>query len=45
VLLAARRWRHRRQTAVSGPSSNGEPDGLEPDQEQRLAAELAAFDR
>ena len=45
VVLAARRWRSRRQAAVAGESPDGEAAGLEPDQEQRLAAELTAFDR
>ena len=46
VLLAARRWRGRRRTAGSGATPADAGTGrLEPDQEQRLAAELAAFDR
>lgn len=46
VVLAARRWRHRWQTA--GPAStpeSGQTSRLDPGQEERLAAELAAFDR
>ena len=46
VVLAARRWRRRRQPDSPEPAAEDRPaDGFEPDQEQRLAAELAAFDR
>ena len=47
VALAARRWRgNRRAGGGAGSTRDGEPDpALEPDQQQRLAAELAAFDR
>ena len=46
VVLAARRWRRRRQPDSPEPPAEDRPaDGLEPDQEQRLAAELAAFER
>ena len=46
VTVAARRWRSRRDPGVTGSGTDGRPTArLEPDQEQRLAAELAAFDR
>ena len=46
VVLAARRWRSRRQSAGPSATRAGEGDPrLDPDEEQRLAAELAAFDR
>jgi cytochrome c-type biogenesis protein CcmH len=44
VVLAARRWRRRRQPDSPEPADRP-ADGLEHDQEQRLAAELAAFER
>ncbi len=47
VVLAARRWRARQPTATASSSTaeDGRTGRLQPDQEQRLAAELAAFDR
>ena len=42
VLVTARRWRGTR--AATGPGPDGEA-GLDPDDERRLDAELAAFDR
>ncbi len=44
VALAARRWRGTRRGGGSTAESGADP-ALDPDQEQRLAAELAAFDR
>ena len=44
VLVTARRWRGTR--AAAGPVPDGDGDaGLDPDDERRLDAELAAFDR
>lgn len=46
VVLAARSWRRRRQPDSAHPAREDHPETqLEPDQQQRLAAELAAFDR
>ncbi len=46
VVVAARRWRSKRQSVgVGSAPDDGHAGRLEPDQEQRLAAELAAFDR
>ena len=46
VVLAARRWRARRPGSDAPPTGDdGHGQRLEADQEQRLAAELAAFDR
>ena len=46
VIVAAARWRSRRSPGVGASAAEGRPTArLEPDQEQRLAAELAAFDR
>jgi cytochrome c-type biogenesis protein CcmH/NrfF len=46
VVLAARRWRRRRQPdSADATPQERQASELEPDQEQRLAAELAAFDR
>ena len=42
VLVTARRWRGTRATAGPGPDGDV---GLDPDDERRLDAELAAFDR
>jgi cytochrome c-type biogenesis protein CcmH/NrfF len=45
VVLAARRWRARRPASpAAATGDDGRSGRLEPDQEQRLAAELAAFD-
>ena len=45
VVLAARRWRARRPASpAASPRGDGQGGRLAPDQEQRLAAELAAFD-
>jgi cytochrome c-type biogenesis protein CcmH len=41
VLFTARRWRRARPAAAT----SDEPGGLDPDDERRLDAELAAFDR
>ena len=41
VLFTARRWRRARPAAIASE----EPGGLDPDDERRLDAELAAFDR
>lgn len=46
VIVAARRWRSRRDPGVAVSTADGRPSArLKPDEEQRLAAELAAFDR
>ena len=46
VAVAARRWRRGRQPGSPESEPDDRPEtALEPDQEQRLAAELAAFDR
>ena len=46
VIVAARRWRSRPDPGAVASAADGRPAArLEPDQEQRLAAELAAFDR
>ena len=46
VVLAARRWRLRREPeSPAATPQERQGAGLEPDEEQRLAAELAAFDR
>ncbi len=46
VIVAARRWRSRRAPGVTASAAEGRSTArLEPDQEQRLAAELAGFDR
>ncbi len=46
VVLAARRWRRRREPDSLQSAAEDRPaDRLQPDEEQRLAAELAAFDR
>jgi cytochrome c-type biogenesis protein CcmH len=42
VLLTLRRWRKARDTSASDA---GAQNGLDPDDERRLDAELAAFDR
>ena len=46
VVLAARRWRRRREPGVPAATPEDQQAArLAPEQEQRLAAELAAFDR
>ena len=46
VVLAARRWRARRPASASASTDDdAHGEQLAPDQEQRLAAELAAFER
>jgi cytochrome c-type biogenesis protein CcmH len=45
VLTTARRWRRARDAGTPGTAGAAGAGGLDPDDERRLDAELAAFDR